>query len=90
MRTSLQEIKQIDDFFSNQLPQQEALLFDAKTILDPSLSYKVRLHQIVVTMAMKFGRKKIKAEIAAVEQKAFAHRDHLHLQQRVEEIFSKS
>ena len=87
MRTSLNEIKQIDDHLFNQASIEDALLFDAMLIIDPDLSGKVvwqkRVHQLV----QLYSRRKLKAEIESVHQKLFNEPAHQSFRQRIMKLF---
>jgi hypothetical protein len=71
MRTSLNEIKEIDDHLFQSAPSADAFLFEAKMMLDKSMCDKVRQQQEAHLMIQQYGRKKLVAEIAAVHRQLF-------------------
>ena len=89
MRTSLNEIKLIDDHIFNRNFGGDALLFDAMLVLNPGLSQKVseqkKAHQIV----HQYGRKKLKAEIESVHQKLFNEPAQRGFREKVLNLFYK-
>lgn len=71
MRTSLNEIKEIDDHLMRLTTTGDALVFEAKIIIDDQLREKVSCQQHAYTLVQQYGRKKLKAEIEAVHQQLF-------------------
>lgn len=71
MRTSLNEIKEIDDHLFQLAPSADAFLFEAKMVLDKSLHDKVRAQQEAHLMVQQYSRKKLIAEINAVHLELF-------------------
>ncbi|NCD71165.1 hypothetical protein [Mucilaginibacter agri] len=71
MRTSLIEIKEIDDHLMGLAAPGDNLVFNAKTIINDELREKVLLQQHTYTLVHHYGRKQLKAEIEAVHQQLF-------------------
>lgn len=71
MRTSLNELKAIDDHLFSLLPGDDKFLFEVKLILDDDLRTKVFQQQQIYVLIQQYGRKKLKAEIEAVHQQLF-------------------
>ena len=71
MRTSLNEIKQIEDHLLRLARPEDSLLFEAKMILDNNLRHSVLLQQQTYALVRQYGRKQLKAEIEAVHQQIF-------------------
>ncbi|SDH41563.1 hypothetical protein ACRQ5D_33510 [Mucilaginibacter sp. P25] len=89
MRTSLNEIKEIDDHVLGQTAPDDALLFEAKRIINPSLKYKVMWHKQTLTLVQQYGRNSLKAEIETVHQKLFSLPEHAGFRQKVMRLFGK-
>lgn len=89
MRTSLNEIKEIDDHVLGQVAPDEALLFEAKLIINPSLKYKVMWHKQTLTLVQQYGRNSLKAEIETVHQKLFSLPEHEDFRQKIMRLFNK-
>lgn len=75
MRTSLNEIKTIEDHLFNHSQPGDKLLFQANMILDADLREKVDMQQTVYQTVQQYGRKQLKAEIEAVHQKLLKQPD---------------
>jgi hypothetical protein len=71
MRTSLNEIKQTDDFLSGKLSPEDSVLFKARLLINPVLRLNVSLHRKTLTLVRFYGRKKLRAEIETVHNKIF-------------------
>jgi hypothetical protein len=89
MRTSLNEIKLIDDHIFNQGTHEDALLFDAMLILNPGLSNQIMWQKKAHAMVQQYGRKKLKVEIEAVHRKLFNEPAHKTFRQKILGLFSK-
>jgi len=87
MRTSLNEIKQIEGHLFNQAAVDDALLFDAMLILDRDMSYKVTLQKKVYQLVRQYGRKKLKAEVESVHQQLFSEARHKTFRQKIMRLF---
>jgi hypothetical protein len=87
MRTSLNEIKLIDDHLLGTSAPGDALLFDAMVILDNTLPEKVEWQKNAHTLVQQYGRKKLKAEIEAVHQKLFKESLHQPFAQKILRLF---
>lgn len=71
MRTSLNELKAIDDYLFRLLPAEDNFLFEVRLILDDDLQTKLFQQQQIHVLMKQYGRKKLKAEIEAVHQQLF-------------------
>jgi len=89
MRTSLNEIKEIDDHLLKQSPPDEALLFEAKLIINPELQYRVQWQQQTLNLVQQYGRDSFRAEIEAVHQKLFSQPGHEGFRQKIMRLFGK-
>jgi hypothetical protein len=89
MRTSLNEIKAIDDHVLKLAPPDEALLFEAKLIINPALYEQIVLHKQTLSLVKQYGRNNLKAEIEAVHQKLFGQPEHESFRQKIMRLFGK-
>lgn len=87
MRTSLNEIQQIERHLHGQASQEESLLMEAKMSLNPDLARKVSLQQESYALVREYGRKKLKAEIGQVERKLFESPGYKSFRQRIFDLF---
>ncbi|MEO3408325.1 hypothetical protein AAFN85_30700 [Mucilaginibacter sp. CAU 1740] len=89
MRTSLNEIKAIDDHVLKLAPPDDALLFEAKLIINPALHEQIVLHKQTLSMVKQYGRNNLKTEIEAVHQKLFSQVEHQSFRQKIMRLFGK-
>jgi len=89
MRTSLTEIKLIDDHIFNTAAVEDKLLFDAMLILDAGLPQKIMWQKETHLIIKQYSRKKLRAEIEAVQQRLFNDPAHRSFRQQILGLFSK-
>jgi len=87
MRTSLSEIRQIDEYLFNQAAAGDALVFNARLVLDPELKYKVLWQKKAHFFVQQYSRKKLRDEIEAVHQQLFSGPAHRSFRQRILSLF---
>jgi hypothetical protein len=87
MRTSLNNIKLIDDYLFNKIPQCDKLVFDARLILNPDLAEGLLWQKQTHTMITNYSRKKLKAEIDHVHEQLFKKPEHKSFRQRILNLF---
>ena len=71
MRTSLNELKVIDEHLFRLMPGSDHFLFEVRLMLDEELRTKVLQQQQAHALVQEYGRKQLKAEIDAVHQRLF-------------------
>jgi hypothetical protein len=71
MKTSLNEIKQIDDHITGQLSDGEKLVIDARMIIDPVLRFNINLQQKLYALIKAYSRRTMRSEVANVQDKLF-------------------
>jgi len=89
MRTSLNEIKAIDDHVLGHAAPDEALLFEAKLIINPELKQQVMWHKQTLSLVQQYGRNNFRAEIEAVHQKLFSQPEHEGFRKKIMRLFRK-
>ncbi len=87
MRTSLNEIRLIDEHLFNNGQPDDALLFDAMRIINPALNRQITLQAQTHILINNYSRKKLKAEIESAHQKLFNEPAHLSFKQRIMSFF---
>jgi hypothetical protein len=87
MRTSLNNIAQTEAHLLNKLQPGDALLFDARLLLDTHLQTDVSAQKQVYTLVQQYGRRRLKQEIEAVHQQLFNQPEHLSFKQKIARIF---
>ena len=66
MRTSWNEISQIEKFLFHELPPEEQVVFQAKNILDKELKMKVFLQKKIYELLNLFHKKELKKQAEEV------------------------
>jgi hypothetical protein len=87
MRTSLNKIAQIEAHLLKKENPADALLFDAKILLDAELQTHILQQQQVYGLVQRYSRKQLKQEIEAVHQQLFTQPEHLSFRQKIARIF---
>jgi len=89
MRTSLNKIKTIDDYFLRRMPHGDALLFEANTLLNNYLADDVKHQLNTYAIISQYSRQKIKEEIIAVQKTLFTAPQHRGFIHRITNLFKK-
>jgi len=89
MRTSLNNIKKIDNYLLGGLAPTEALLFEANMLLNKNLAEDVAQQQLTYAMINRYSKQKIKAEIIAAQAKLSAVPEYQGFIQRIANLFKK-
>jgi anti-sigma-K factor RskA len=89
MRTSLNNIKAIDDYLLGNMTAGDALIFEANMLLNSDLTHDVQHQQCTYAVIRQYGRRNIKAEIKAVEKRLTVESAHQGFIQRIANLFNK-
>jgi len=89
MRTSLNNIKVIDDYLLGNIDPGDKLLFDANMLLNNDLKDDISHQQKTYAIIRQYGRQKIKCEIIAVQQILATAPKYHSFMQRVTNLFKK-
>jgi hypothetical protein len=89
MKTSLNELRLIEDYLLSGREDEESFLFEAKLILQPELKEHVYWQKKTYQIVEDYGRKQLKTEIEKVHQTLFDTNEHLSFRQRIMRLFSK-
>lgn len=89
MRTSLNELKQIEDHLLQLNAPEESLVFEANLILDANLRSNVQLQQHTYSLIKHYSRKQLRAEIDAVHQQIFSNAAHQTFVDKILSLFKK-
>lgn len=87
MRTSLNEVKRIDDYLLNRQPPEQRLVFEAEMLLDPRLASKVADQQQALDIIKTYSRKQLRKELTAVDHKLFTKPQYHQFRQRILGLF---
>ena len=88
MRTSLIETQNIEANLLRLSEPGDALVFEAKLLLEPELREKTRWQQEAYRMIKLYGRDQLKREIEAIHQKLFTQSEHMSFSQKIRRLFT--
>ncbi|MEO6850238.1 MAG: hypothetical protein ABI203_10670 [Mucilaginibacter sp.] len=89
MMTSWNETEQIEAHLLGRHNTGEALLFEARLLLNPELSEKILWQNKTYTLIQTYSRNQLKREIEAVHQKLFTQAEHSSFSQKIRRLFTK-
>jgi len=85
----LNNIKQVDDHLLGKTEPDEALLFEAKLILDPELNDSVHWHKQTLSLVHQHGREGLRQQIQAVHRQLFTMPQHNSFSQMILRLFKR-
>ena len=89
MRTSLTETEQIEAHLLLQTSPGDALVFEAKLLLDDELADKLYWQKSTYNMVKRYGRKQLRQEIESVHHTLFNTSKHKSFSEKIRQIFRK-
>lgn len=89
MKTSLTDTKQIEYLLEGSLDAQDAVVLEARLLLEPDLQQKLQWQKHTYELVRLYGRNKLKAEIEAVHQNLFKNTKHQGFRERVYSLFRR-
>lgn len=87
MQTSSIETQEIEAYLSGKQRPEESLLFEAKLLLQPTLSDTVRWQEQTQRLVRLYGRQKLRIEIAEVEALLFTDAAYLSFRNKILRFF---
>ncbi|WP_205511378.1 hypothetical protein [Longitalea arenae] len=87
MRTSLNDIKQIDDYLLKYAGEADRALFEARLILQPALQEQLLWQQKTYAIIRQYCRRQLKAEIESVHQQLFTEPEHSSFRRKIMSLF---
>ncbi len=87
MRTLLNSIKETDDYLIGLLSGPDALVFEARTLIDVQLQAEVIAHIQTHKLIHQFGQAQLRADIEAVHKKLFTQPQYITFTQRILRFF---
>ena len=88
MRTSLNNIRETEEYLFGILTPVERLIFNARTLVDPLFRRDTHFQKNAYRVIRHYGRKKLREEIEAVETRMFNDGDARSLQNQISKIFN--
>nr|WP_294791308.1 hypothetical protein [uncultured Mucilaginibacter sp.] len=89
MMTLWRETQQIETHLLGTADTGNALLFEARMLLDDNLADKVLWQQRTYNIVRQYGRQQLKTELEEVHQQLFETPRHQGFAQRIRALFSK-
>ena len=89
MRTSLTDIRQTELYLQNNMRPEDRLLFEARLITNPVLRMNLLVQKKAYKLLRHYHRKKMKEDIAAVQEKLFSNPEKLVFRQGIYHVFDK-
>ena len=89
MRTSLNNLKEIDDHVLGLHSPQDDLLFEAKMMLSEDLKDDVAWHKQTLGLVQQYGRMQLREEIAAIHQQLFTQPGHQSFRRQILRFFKR-
>jgi len=90
MRTSLNNIKAIEDYLSGQMVHSDELLFEASMLLNSELINDIQHQQNTYVMIRQYSQQKMKAEIISIQEKLAAAPQHRGFMQHIVNLFKST
>ena len=87
MKTSWNNVRQIERYLNQELAPDEQLIFEAQLLIDPFLKFNISVQKKVRSIIKLYGRKKLRAEIEQVHNRLFQNSENIIFQQRVHQLF---
>lgn len=89
MRTSLNELHDIEKYLSGNMKAEDATVFQAKLLTNPLLQTKMRLQSQVYILIREYGRKQLRAEMETVHRRLFQDIEHISFREEIYRLFLK-
>ena len=87
MRTSLNNIKIIDDYLLGRMAPDDSLLFEADMLLNSDLSDDIKYQQSTYSIIRKYSRQCLKTEIKAVQETLATAPEHVGFMRSIGNLF---
>jgi hypothetical protein len=87
MRTSLNEIKQIEAYLSKQLTASDRLVFEARMLINKKLRHDVTLQRMVYSIIKYHFRATLRPKFQHLHQQLFDDPAHASLKQEIIQLF---
>jgi len=90
MRTSLNEIQEIEKYIHEELSTEDTLVFDAKTIINPSLRQNLFLQKKIHDLLRLYHRAKLKDEMEKIHQRVFHKPENASFRKNIFQLFNSN
>jgi hypothetical protein len=89
MRASLNEIAETELFLSQQLNHENALVFEARLLVNPQLRINTAIQRSIRLAIRLFLRKRLKEELAEIHHELFSDPEKVVFQKKVLNYFNR-
>ncbi|PTQ93171.1 hypothetical protein C8P68_10943 [Mucilaginibacter yixingensis] len=89
MRTSLNNLKLAEEYLKGQATPGDALLFEARLIIEPELQEQIQQQQHAYRLSHQYGRQQLKAQLEEVHERLFTLPRYAGFRRLVLGIFGK-
>lgn len=87
MPTSWNDTLQIEKYLDKDMSNGDALVFEARLILEPNLVNKMKWQQKAYKLIKNYGRQQLKHEIELVHEQLFTQKTHAGFSQKIKALF---
>lgn len=87
MRTSLNNLQEIELYLFQRSPAADRLVFEARMLIDDELTQNVSLQQDTYALIRQYGRRQLKAELEDVHRQLFTQLRHQSFRQKIMALF---
>ena len=87
MPTSWNDTSEIEKYLGKHRSNGDALLFEARLILEPGLADKLEWQQKTYTVIKNYSRIHLKQEIELVHEQLFTQIEHTSFSQKIKALF---
>jgi hypothetical protein len=89
MRTSLNDIRQIEHYLDGKDDQGESTLLKSRLLNEPGLFQHLKLQRLIMRLVKLYHFKKLKLEAQQAGAKIFSNPDMKDFQQNIYQLFNK-
>ncbi len=87
MRTSLNEIRDIEAYLMRDTTPEDGVVFEARLILDPELADRVKAQAQACELVRLHGRRQLRADLDALHAELFGSAQHRPFARRILRMF---
>ncbi|GAA4806863.1 hypothetical protein GCM10023231_40060 [Olivibacter ginsenosidimutans] len=87
MRTSLIEIRLLEDYLQQRLSPEDKLLLEARLLLEEGLQERLSLQQRCYQLIQVYSRESVREQLQRVEHALFTQPAHKRLVQKIKQYF---
>lgn len=89
MRTSLNELEQIEAFLAKDIQSPEGLIAEAKLLIDPTFEHQIEAQQKSYALIKAYGRTQLRIEIQQAQNQIFTQHKFKQFRNTILSFFTK-